>query len=221
MIEDARHIFTDAYFRWQDGLIVASHFRQVTRTSVPLGREAAFQHAMNIAQNHPQMVSMFQNQNLSQNAEMQNIFANKAADVFAENVITAINAASLLFIYATLDSVLSDHLHCSALIACHDWKSVIVNDKFTAEQFAGLSDDELARKVHKCRLNLKERSGLSAKAEALCKICNPSVDLMSKEGIIYDSKRLYQLTQARNEIAHGDGLRKPIPDFEDELRFLI
>src|ERR1700731_2537789 len=140
MAESAERIFTDAMFRWVEGILVCRNFRLVAMAGVPIGERAAFQQTMEVAKNNPQMVRLLQHSNSSVTRDKQADFAGKMADNFGEYITVAINAASLVFVCAMLDGVANDYLRCSAIANARDWKPVLVNKTLSDALFDGLSE---------------------------------------------------------------------------------
>jgi len=65
-----------------------------------------------------------------------------------------------------------------------------------------------------------ERESLLSKIDKLFQICKPPAKFSPIKKYTYDRHRLVKLDELRHEIVHGEGLKSPMIDCENEIIYM-
>lgn len=139
----------------------------------------------------------------------------------ADDYLSAIDAASLIFAHSVIDEAVFDYCRLAADAFPNDWIRYIKERKVSIKELVGSSSSTvIQKKVAEYALSLNMES-LPRKVDILFAVCKPPKDwAIFENGEIFDMKRLKKLDRLRHAIVHGRSKAKRLPKGDDDILFL-
>ncbi len=219
---EARKLFTDAFMRWMNGWQAVELFRQVSHKGIPIAEQEAFAQSRVVAEemgDRPEYANIFHNSDFDTET-MKAAFAEKATEQLVTSINSAIDGASLVYVHAFLEAITFDYLKVVALTEPSAYQHFIKDKKVSITDTQNLNADQIREKAIKEVLKEWEIKPLIFKIDKLFALCPPPESFSPIKDFTFDNERMKRLDSARHDVAHHDGIHKPIPNIEEELRFL-
>lgn len=150
-----------------------------------------------------------------------NVLVESMAREQVETYQTSIDSSSLVLSHSAIDASAFDYLRVIEFIAPIDHlEHFVIKKKLTLEELKEKTYEEIIKdKINKFIVSL-DRESLLYKVDKLFQICRPPAKFSPIEEYTFDRDRLAKLDSIRHEIVHGEGLKSPIKDCDNEIIYM-
>ena len=225
MKQDAEKLFTEIFFRTTKRFSEIITFRWFNNQALPHVKDL-------IVKEHNEFVH-----DLSHGSEYAEFFTDRngffdkigGADSLVESMVreqvetyqSSIDASSLVLAHSAIDASAFDYLRVIGFIAPIDQlEHFVIKKTITLEELKEKTHDEILKdKITKFIVGL-ERESLLSKIDKLFQICKPPAKFSPIKKYTYDRHRLVKLDELRHEIVHGEGLKSPMIDCDNEIIYM-
>lgn len=164
---------------------------------------------------HAESVIATENEEWAKGLIQKGIFSDEHPPPFVEQTASCVQsagavveAASLVFSISGLETTVYDLCRVAALLGPSEWLARLDNKQVTLKDVRTSTPDELLDKGLADYLSKLERKSLLEKLDVLLAACHPPAGWMLAGVAPYDREMVRQLDELRNEIVHGNQLRK-------------
>lgn len=138
----------------------------------------------------------------------------------AKQGLTIANAAYLVFTHSTVDALLFKFLRVIALLKPDMWEERLAKKEMVFGEIRGKSFSEVRQLLLEKHLRKIERESLMFKAKLILKFCGPVQKATFLADYDFSEGDLNAVNALRNQFVHGSYLGQPIPEADQEIRYL-
>jgi len=132
----------------------------------------------------------------------------------------AVDAACLIFAHTIVDAAVAEHCRVISLVSPLHLERLVGRKTVALEEVRESGYEQLVRGKVEEYLDALDRRSLMEKVGILHDLCRPNSDFARRTGCVYDQERLQKLDRIRHDIVHGREVATPLPEGDDDLKFL-
>ena len=138
-----------------------------------------------------------------------------------KNYQASIDSSSLILSHSAIDASAFDYLRVIGFIAPIDHlEHFVIKKKLTLEELKEKTYEEIIKDKINNFIEGLDRESLPYKVDKLFQICRPPAKFSPIKDYTFDRDRLTNLDSIRHEIVHGEGLKYPMKDCDNEIIYM-
>jgi hypothetical protein len=134
---------------------------------------------------------------------------------------SVVDAASLVFAHAAVDSAVTDLCEITMIVAPADWERWLTEKRVVLTEVREKSFEELRAAALAAQLDALGRDPLLKRVDRVFALCQPDGTKSLIRGFTFDLERLTDIDRLRHAVVHGKEKRAPIPNVADKIEYLF